>query len=572
MASEALHYGVLVFNGLSALVAAASAPRRDRLVPGLIGVGVALAVLGDVLCRIFDAGGARTDISVADPAWLSSYVLLCVAMATVLTRSGDRRDRWWLTLDGLTVTAVSLLVVWTLTIGHVLRRESAPLPVQMVWVSFPLLQAVLLALVLLTLIGSRSRQMIGSGFAAGMGLWLVTNIAYLHAPSATGLSVASATWLAAVVLMARSAWLWRGTLPSDAPDAPDAPTRVGWLPPVMIGVLPLLVPPAVELLSELLDHQHHPRRLAVGSTVLIVLAFVRTARLMHGEQLVLRQLERARDRALDASRAKSMFVATMSHELRTPLTTMLACAEMLEDTPLTDHQSNLVMRMRRSGGLLQSLVEDVLDFSRIESGRVELAAVPFDLHALAAELSEAYVARATTAGLGFELEIAHDVPHAVVGDPSRMMQVVDNLLDNAVKFTDRGSVRLQVRVTGRGAGPERPTSEDHGHDHGEPDVVIEVVVADTGIGVEPERLESVFGAFEQIDGPPRRHGGSGLGLAISRQLVTLMGGCMALRSELGQGSEFVVTFPLALDHAGEVATPDVAPPEPRRTVEVVGAR
>ncbi|UFN44609.1 ATP-binding protein [Nocardioides okcheonensis] len=536
----AVYLGVLVFNTGSAVVATVSAPRGRRLVPGLIATGVGLAVLGDVLCKIFDAGGATTDLSVADPAWLASYVVLCVALLVVLVRSGvDRRGGLSLAIDGTTVVAVGVLVTWTLAIGRFVNATAAPAHVRLVWAAYPLLQAVLLALVLMAMIVPRARRMLGPGFAIGVGFWLTTNIIYIHAPSEGGYVAAGASWMVAVVLMARTAWLGE----AGTAEEPDETSGRAWLAPLAVGVLPLFVPPALEVLSDSLQGEGHPYLLAVSSTVLITLAFVRTYRLMRAEQDVLRDLEVARDEALAASRAKSMFVATMSHELRTPLTTVLACAEMLEDTPLTQAQRDLVHRMRRAGGLLQSLVEDILDFSRMEAGHVELAAVPFDLHALAAELAEANRARARFARVDLDLHIGPDVPRAVVGDPARLMQVAGNLLDNALKFTDAGRVRLDLRRSDNEPALRGAT------------VWVEVVVSDTGIGIARDRLDSIFSVFEQVDGTTtRRHGGSGLGLAIAHQLVTLMGGSLRVRSELAVGSEFVAELPLV------VGDPDPAAP------------
>ncbi|MBS2938423.1 hypothetical protein KDN32_11780 [Nocardioides sp. J2M5] len=541
----AVYFSVLVFNAGSAVVATVSAPRGQRLVAGLVAAGVVLAVLGDALCKVFDAGGATTDLSVADPAWLASYVVFCGALLVVLVRAGaDRRGARCLVLDGTTVVAVSVLVTWMLAIGRFVDA-GVPTHVRLVWAAYPLLQAVLLALVLMAMIGQRSRRTLGPGFAFGVGFWLTTNILYLHAPTHGGYVAAGASWMVAVVLMARAAWLWESTTPTTEAEEPSSRA---WLAPLLVGVLPLLVPPALEVFSDVLGGHEHPMVLAVGSTVLITLAFVRTYRLMRAEQLVLRDLEVARDEALAASRAKSMFVATMSHELRTPLTTVLACAEMMEDTPLTDVQRDLVHRMRRAGGLLQSLVEDILDFSRMEAGHVELSSVPFDLHDLAAELTEAHRARARFARVALDLHIGPDVPRSVVGDPARLMQVAGNLLDNALKFTDEGRVRFDLRRSDNGPALRGST------------VWVELVVSDTGIGIERERLDSVFSAFEQVDGTStRRHGGSGLGLAIAHQLVTLMGGALRVRSEVGIGSEFVAEVPMVVGEPGPCAP---AAPEP----------
>ena len=246
----------------------------------------------------------------------------------------------------------------------------------------------------------------------------------------------------------------------------------------------------------------------------------------------------ARDAALAASEAKSLFLANMSHEIRTPLTTVLATAEILEDTGLDTTQVVLVEKMHRQGALLKSLVEQILDFSRIEAGEVELTSAPFDLRAMVADAGDVYAPRAAAAGLLLTSRVEPDVPTEVVGDSGRVFQVLTNLLDNALKFTHEGRVGLDVAVGADGA--------------------VEVRVSDTGIGVPSDKLASVFEIFNQVDGSAtRRYEGTGLGLAICRQLTELMGGSIALASEPGVGSTFTVSLPLAAPTAP--ATPQAAP-------------
>ncbi|GAB3653447.1 hypothetical protein GCM10027596_03880 [Nocardioides korecus] len=244
----------------------------------------------------------------------------------------------------------------------------------------------------------------------------------------------------------------------------------------------------------------------------------------------------ARDAALAASEAKSLFLANMSHEIRTPLTTVLATAEILEDTALDQTQVVLVEKMHRQGALLKSLVEQILDFSRIEAGEVVLTSAPFDLRAMVADAGDTYTPRAAAAGLLFTSRVAPDVPTVVVGDSGRVFQVLTNLLDNALKFTHEGRVELDVAVGADGA--------------------LEVRVSDTGIGIAPDQVATVFDVFNQVDGSTtRRYEGTGLGLAICRQLTELMGGTIALASEPGVGSTFTVDLPLAVPAPAPVPGP-----------------
>ena len=248
------------------------------------------------------------------------------------------------------------------------------------------------------------------------------------------------------------------------------------------------------------------------------------------------ELEVARDAALAASEAKSLFLANMSHEIRTPLTTVLATAEILQDTRLDDTQLYLLEKMQRQGESLKRLVEGILDFSRIEAGQVELASKPFDLAALVADLADVYEPRAERRGIRFDWQLDTCVPRSVVGDPGRLFQVLVNLLDNAVKFTHEGHVGLVVRpYEGAGEG-------------------VEFVVRDTGIGIAEVDQVSVFEVFSQVDPTAtRRYEGTGLGLAICKQLTELMEGTLTVHSQLGMGSTFTVRLPLV-------------PADPRRDV------
>jgi signal transduction histidine kinase len=299
----------------------------------------------------------------------------------------------------------------------------------------------------------------------------------------------------------------------------------------------LAVPAALELVADLRGEPDQPLELFIGIALLGALAFVRTARLIHSERRARHELEAARDVALEASRAKSIFLANMSHEIRTPLTTVIAASEMLEDTPLDELQLGLLSRMHRSGDRLESLIEGILDFSRIEAGRLELTSSRFDLHSLVADAADPCGLRAIEAGIGFSWDLDPRVPTRVVGDPNRLFQVLTNVLDNAMKFTSQGQVRLDVRPT-----DVDPHTEARGGVVGN---AVEFMVADTGIGISEADQESVFESFSQVDGSmTRRYGGNGLGLAICKDLVELMGGTITVQSQLGVGSTFVIRIPL----------------------------
>lgn len=524
---DVCYLGVMVGAAIGAWIGAEHAPREARLVPRLIAIGVSLTAVGDVLWTILDRMGADTDVSIADPPWFASYAFLCAALWVVLgrgRRQGARRMDVDSMIDALTIVVVSVLIFWSFSIGSIVADGSATPLERAVWSVYPVADAILFALVVRVLMSRAARTTIDPSFAVGVCLWLATDIAYLNAPeSSVALVAMDVAWMVAPVLLARAAWRVR----DDATGAATCSGRGGWVAQLTVAVGPLMVPPALELVSDLRGQPDQPVLLLTGTAALVTLAFVRTARLIRSKETALRELEVARDAAVKASDAKSMFLANVSHEIRTPLTTVLATAEILEDTGLSDTQLKLLAKMHRSGELLRKLVEGILDFSRIEAGQVDLASDVFDLHAMVMDVADVYEPRSRQAGIRFAVRLDPGVPQAVVGDPGRLFQVLSNLLDNALKFTHQGQVTMTVR-------PARTVVAS-----------VEFVVSDTGIGIREEELTSVFDSFRQVDGSmTRRYGGSGLGLAICRDLAHLMGGSLTVQSQFGAGTTFVFQMPV----------------------------
>jgi len=282
-----------------------------------------------------------------------------------------------------------------------------------------------------------------------------------------------------------------------------------------------------------------------SSPSIIRIPFLFTAAAFYGHMVDrTRQERRDASAAQDMAHARGQFLATMSHEMRAPASGVIGWTELLLDTELSTKQREYAEAGARAARALVAIVNDILDLSKIDAGRLELEMIPLDIRSVVADVAEMVAERAQRKGVELAYEVAPDVPAVLRGDPGRVRQVLTNLVGNAVKFTERGEVLIDVRL------------EEEGPDG----VRLRLEVADTGIGLSAQQQARVFDRYAQADRTTsRRFGGTGLGLSISKQLVELMKGEIGVRSETGQGSTFWCTMWLGLGTDPVAATPEPRP-------------
>lgn len=500
---------------------------RERVAWGAMSLALVVLTVRGVVEEIGRRVGPTEGIpAISLTLYVLFGVLVFVALALII-RSRVVHVSVSVWLDGL-IAALGLLTVvsyFTLTPGETLQRGELA---ELLYPSIPLIFVAMLVAASLAL----DRPPSPAWWLQLVAASLMSVSAVFHSNGAVAGEVAAGSsidviWGLATALIALAAWI------SPAPPMATDPTFRGIVvAPAVFSVAALVVLVFNELGEGSSVTEYLAFAALAAGLLRLLISVADTERLRRREMALSANLERARDAALDAAAAKSAFLATMSHEIRTPLNAVLGMNELLLDTDIDATQRSYVEKASLSGSLLLELLTDILDFSKIEVGAIELEWRPFDLKRLVVASAHVLSFAAESKQLEIVVDYAEDSPKHVVGDATRLRQVLVNLLGNAVKFTHDGEVRLSV------ARGDEPGS-------------VRFEVADTGIGIHPEQLAYLFEPFTQADQTTTRlRGGTGLGLSICQSLVGLMGGAIEVDTAPGTGSRF--SFEILLEEVAPV--------------------
>jgi two-component system, sensor histidine kinase and response regulator len=504
-----------------------------------------------ILGRALGAQAIATP-ALPDVFYLLLYPMLATGIALLIRRVRASRDTTTL-VDTAIITSALALLSWIFVIRPRAADPTVTLLARTVIVAYPVGDIVLLAMLVRLMLAGGARNQSLRLLIGALGCFLAADLGWAVAGQSTvAPSLTLARSLELLTLMAYVLVGAAGLHPSVSEMAQPAGlqrTRLG---------LPLLAGLTVAALTGplLLLHQAMAGRIVDGLAIaissivmfLLVVARIVLVNTTLKQEIDIRlktehDLRKAKEAADVASKAKTDFLANMSHEIRTPMNAVIGFGELLRSTPLDDQQRDYVETITDSGELLISLISDILDLSKIEARTLSLETIDFDLEYLIASVFRILRHRAEGKGLTLTLRMPDDMPRTFKGDPTRIRQILMNLVGNAIKFTSQGGITVGVGL--------QSAATDGG-------ALVQISVSDTGIGIPIEKQQLIFDAFTQVDSSTtREYGGTGLGLTITRSLVEMMGGTIRVHSRPGQGTEFV--FDLQLKAGEPNIEKDIAP-------------
>ena len=537
--AQSIYYVAL---GLGAVVAVfvgtvRNLPRGERLAWHLFSLGLLGQVAGDAIFAVYEVQLNREPPvpSIADVFYLGGYPLLALGVFLILRRLGGQTGRAAV-LDTLVVFCGVVLVQWVFFIDPYNHVHFGNEAARLVSMAYPAVDVLLLVAVAQLLVGPGGRTVAYRLLLASFSLWVVADEIYgLNASSYKGGSWLDAFWLAAYV-----AWGAAALEPSMARIAEADRRRLPRLTTMRLALLSaaLLAAPAILLLERIAHHRVHSYVLGFGGAVLAGLVLLRLGGLVRAveragraERLARREAEQAQrllahqnEHLLELDTMKDEFVSSVSHELRTPLTSISGYVELMLEDENDEQKRNYLGIVDRNAERLLGLVSDLLFSARLQGGKLELERSEVDLHRLVLQAVESARPRAEVEGV--LLTVAADNVPPVSGEAVRLAQLLDNLISNSIKFTPRGG-RVSVYLSAR-------------------DGLVRFEISDTGIGISREERERLFERFFRSQSALERQiQGTGLGLYISKAIVEAHGGRIGVRSEVGEGTTFIVELPAA---------------------------